>query len=151
MFFNGSWLCASLISAKLTFPLPHSKIFPPTEHDLSPPDQENQPHNTESLAAMPDPPARSPAGSPTGASNLEDPPSTKTQNLDSATALDQDWEQVEKPEVAISDELAASKGDMSEEGERVKGSSAMEEQRATALHTAVGGGDPPQSGLLRDW
>ena len=91
---------------------------------------------------MPDP--------PTGEPVSEGQPEAKKQKVDADEALDQDWEEVEKPDIETEDDLMASKGDMSEEGELVK-ASAAEEQSATALHTAEGGGDPPQSALLKDW
>lgn len=127
-------------STKLTHPPPSNrKFFPPTPHDLSPQPPSSPSRSDDLIASMPDPPTANPS--------RDDEPEAKKQKLDPDDALDQDWQQVEKPDA---DALAASKGDMSEEGELVK-ASATEEQSARGLHTAEGGGDPPPSGLLRDW
>ena len=120
------------------------KFFPPTEQDLAARDQELRSHRDAGLLTqMPDPPS--------GELLSEGQPEAKRQKVDVADeALDQDWEKVEKPDLEAAVDLGASKGNVSEEGELVK-ASAAEEQSSSALHTAEGGGDRPQSGLLKDW
>lgn len=128
--------------SKLTPSPSRSKFFPPTD-DLAPEDPETQSRmDADLLAALPDPPKREPSS--------EGQPDPKKQKSDSAGVLDQDWEEVEKPDFSAEDELAGTKGDVIEEFELDKALMA-ESPSSTAQHTAQGVGDSTPSRLLHDW
>ena len=126
----------------------HSKIFPPTQEDLP---TKDEPAEAEAAAAKPSTGDASVVSKDTADERQAKKLKTSTEDLGS-----DDWETVEKPNEAISDQAA----DTSEEGEKVEavqlGGSDGEEVEKRVVEQKEGTGasvghGQPENTLAKDW